>query len=151
MHHVQAFMVSHVFAVWDFMSLLKALQRSLTCIDLPWTASPVLSRFINEIVLGEESDVNELGEAKSHFECIWMPCINGCLYSKIRLISLIKAGNTISYALNEIDVDYRVADFVQFTFSIIETNKPHLIASVSLSVERTLFQICFLKSSKNQL
>ena len=60
---LQSFMRSHVFAVWDFMSLLKTLQHRLTCMDLPWVPpeDPVSARLINEINLAEESECNSTG------------------------------------------------------------------------------------------
>lgn len=56
---LQQFLQVHVYAVWDFMSLLKALQSKLTCTTNPWFASPnpEVRYLINEIVLAEESDL----------------------------------------------------------------------------------------------
>jgi hypothetical protein len=67
---LREFMQMHVFAVWDFMSLVKRLQSELTSNSLPWTppVSARIARFTNEVVLGEESDLGPDEKPISHFK-----------------------------------------------------------------------------------
>ena len=57
--HLRTFTQHHVAAVWDFMSLLKSLQRDLAPTTTPWQPppDPEAARLINEIVVDEEADV----------------------------------------------------------------------------------------------
>lgn len=66
---VRSLMEHHVWAVWDFMSLLKSVQQAVAPVRVPWTPVPDAdaARLVNEIVVGEESDEGPRGAA-SHFE-----------------------------------------------------------------------------------
>lgn len=130
---LRVFAEHHVFAVWDFMSLLKSLQRSLTCVTVPWMppASGRIARLINEIVLGEESDTVPNGDATSHFE-LYRGAMNevGASTASIdRFLALVSQGGSLSAALTRAQAPAPVVPFVRTTFEIIETGQTHAIAA----------------------
>jgi Protein of unknown function (DUF3050) len=129
---VVTFMEHHAFAVWDFMSLLKTLQRSLTCVDVPWVpAGPTGSRrLINDIVLVEESD--ELGSGfTSHFE-LYLDGMRqaGADTTLIdAFIEQLRAGQPVLRSLKEAGVPEAAADFVTVTWGFIENAPTHCQAA----------------------
>ena len=128
------FMENHVFAVWDFMSLIKALQKNLTCVDIPWTpnANRLAGRLVNEIVLAEESDVDQNGDPKSHFELYLESMIQiGANTTIIEdFVTQIKNSKSYNKSIENININPIVKEFMDYTFNIIDTNKNHVIASV---------------------
>ena len=134
LNDIKKFMEVHVYAVWDFMSLVKNLQMNLTCIYTPWIPSEnsLTARLINEIVWGEETDVDKNGIAKSHFE-MYLDSMNeiGANTNKIKLlISLVKQGKDIFEIIKSFDISAEIKDFLNFTFSVIKENKVHVTAAV---------------------
>jgi hypothetical protein len=129
---LRLFMQSHVFAVWDFMSLLKTLQRGLTSVDVPWLPSefPRSRRLVNEIVLGEESDVYE-GRAASHFE-IYLEAMRlaGASTAAIdAMLAGIRAGKEWQDALAQSGASAGAQAFVAVTFRRIERGQLHATAA----------------------
>ncbi|WP_299260108.1 DUF3050 domain-containing protein [uncultured Aquimarina sp.] len=131
---IRIFTEYHVFAVWDFMSLLKSLQLQLTTVAIPWIPSKNLTvrRFVNEIVFGEESDIDKDGNPMSHYEMYLeaMQQIQADITPITKFVNLIKSGETVENAMNTLQVAKSIKDFVNFTFEVIETQKPHIIAGV---------------------
>ena len=130
---LRLFMEHHAFAVWDFMSLLKALQRRLCCVEVPWlpAADPLGSRLVNEIVLAEESDDDGRGGFASHFE-LYHRAMTRCGANTAPIdgfLGELRRGKPVSAALESPGVPECARRFVRRTFDIIEGGNLCAIAS----------------------
>lgn len=130
---IRIFMEGHVYAVWDFMSLLKALQNKLTCVTLPWrpAENPEVVRFVNEIVWGEESDVNEQGAPKSHFEMYLdaMKEVGADTSQIVHFIDRIQDIHQINEIIQNSGLETHIQSFLNFTFGVIQSGESHKIAA----------------------
>ena len=130
---LKLFMENHIYAVWDFMSLLKGLQINLTSTNNPWTPvdNTEAARFINEIVLEEETDEIKGGIAISHFE-LYLESMKeiGADTSQINnFISEIRESSDYRETINGFNIHADIKSFLNFTFDIIESGEAHKIAS----------------------
>lgn len=134
---LRCFMSHHVYPVWDFMSLAKCLQGALAPTALPWRpiGDPAVRRFINEIILGEESDLG-LADSDghetfaSHFEiyCQAMSDIGADPSTALAFVKL--AGERgIDEALKQGEAPAVAKEFMATTFGFIATGKPHVVAA----------------------
>jgi hypothetical protein len=134
---LRIFMRHHVYPVWDFMSLVKSLQGVVAPTTMPWMprGDAAVRRFINEIVLEEESDQGVPGaEGKynysSHFElyCDAMREVGEDPAPALSFVSL--AGRTgIDAALASGVIPIPARDFMRTTFDFIASGKPHVVAA----------------------
>ena len=130
---LRKFMEHHVFAVWDFQSLLKAMQQRLTCTSIPWvpTADAEARRIVNEIVLDGESDELPDGGYASHFE-LYLQSMQqaGADTAPIeRLLASLSLGAPISQALAACGGPAAACDFVRRSFAVIDSGSTHRIVA----------------------
>lgn len=131
--HLQIFMQHQVFAVWDFMSLLKALQRRLTKTSTPWVpvGDPEIRYLLNRIVLSEESDMDCFGKRLSHFE-MYLKAMErtGANTNEIKNFLLqVTHGTDIFLLIAAIKLPHNIKIFLKNTFETISEGKTHKLAA----------------------
>lgn len=150
---LNCFLENHIYAVWDFMSLLKALQQKLTCTTTPWfaTKNPETRYLINEIVLAEESDLAIDGTRQSHFE-MYLEAMkdSGANVTEIeKFIESVFSLQNIFVAIKKSGLHPEVKAFLDFTFRVIEIGKPHQIAAAFTFGREDLIPSMFTEILKN--
>ena len=132
---LKLFMEHHIFAVWDFMSLLKKLQEIYVPHGSPWVPNPNgnVVRFINEMVMEEESDQSYASNGESyssHFE-IYLEAMNEVGASTNIIDSFLQEvrSDGIEKALNSNLVPEPSREFMDYTFDLIKRGKGHEIAA----------------------
>lgn len=126
-------MREHVFAVWDFMSLLKRMQQLTTGTTTPWMPNrdSAAARFILEIVLGEEADEDGRGGYLSHFELFREAMIDvGADTGPIDdFLRRLRHGESWMSAITTADIQPATRSFVQHTMAVVEQGAPHEVAA----------------------
>ncbi len=131
--HLQIFMKNHVFAVWDFMSLLKRLQKDVAGCDLPWLppTDANFARFVNEILLGEECDEDGQGGYASHYE-LYLSAMTEVAADRKPVETFLRnlqAGMNSQLAFDGIDIPEKTRKFVEYNLHLAETGRPHEVAA----------------------
>lgn len=146
---LQCFMEHHVYSVWDFMSLIKYLQSIVAPTAQPWTprGDGSVRRFINELVLEEESDeTSHPGEYSSHFE-LYLRAMEeiGADTGRIRRFVAIVDAQGIDAALQSDAIPGPSRLFSRQTFDFISSNQPHEVAA-ALALGREHIIPCMFRS-----
>jgi len=144
-------MEHHVFAVWDFMSLLKELQRRICPHGSPWLPNQNSNtvRLVNEIVLEEESDVAapyHPHQYASHFE-IYLNSMKevGASTSIIENFIQDVSRYGVDKAMESETLPSPVKQFMLSTFKVISNGSTHQIAASFANGRENLVPLMFLR------
>lgn len=143
---LRIFMEHHVYSVWDFMSLVKFLQNEFAPSTFPWTppTNKKLARFLNEIVLGEESDDDNQNSHASHFElyCMAMNEVKANSDLAWAFVNNIKQEG-LEKAFTNKNVPSSAKKFMIKTFDFIASDKPHVVAAAFAFGRETVIPMMF--------
>jgi hypothetical protein len=132
---LRVFMRHHVHSVWDFMSLIKFLQHHVAPARWPWApgADAEVQRFINELVLEEETDQNAPGQPAqfaSHF-MLYIAAMREIGVEADAMLRFVEiAGRDgIDAALASGLAPAPSAQFNRTTFDFLDSGKAHEVAA----------------------
>jgi hypothetical protein len=138
MNDLIIFMQHHVYSVWDFMSLVKYLQNHIAPSKTPWLphGDPLVQRFINDIVLEEESDEGLPSEDgtptyTSHFNLYATAMEEVQEGSNTDILTFVDkvAATSLENAMSDMTIPAPAKAFMETTFSFIDSNKPHVVGA----------------------
>ena len=152
---LQIFMEHHVFAVWDFMCLTKALQHHLAPSGAIWIPpeNATNSRLINEIVMSEESDIAREKDAyQSHFE-LYVEAMEevGASTAAIKAFQKVLRSNGFSAAAGLPCIPQPAATFMRSTLAIATSDKPWVVCAAFTFGREAVIPAMFQALQKNQV
>lgn len=143
--HLRCFMEHHIYSVWDFMSLVKYMQGVVAPSGHPWMPGGTpgrdssMRRFINDMVLGEESDAWQQGGKTvyiSHFELYQKAMLEiGADITRVNEFLQLVDRSGIAAALSAKLVLPAAREFMRSTFDCLASGKPHVVMA-ALAVGR---------------
>jgi hypothetical protein len=147
---LNTFLEHHVYFVWDEMSILKALQRDLTCTSIPWIPkkNPNTRRYVNELVLERESGNKVSETVQSEYELFLevMRTSNADPSGIERLVVLLSRGENINILLDQLDIPKAARAYLEFSYKTIEAKDDHKVLATYVFGKQTLISEKFLKT-----
>lgn len=143
---IKTFMEHHVFAVWDFMSILKSLQNQICPSIYPWKpnihSKNGLARLINEVVLAEESDEIEVNKFMSHFN-LYIQAMEEVGADTSRITNLINSDLNSDSDFTLFNIPTCSKNFINTAYKMLSKKKLHIDAALFTYGRETTLPMMF--------
>ncbi|MBX2996164.1 MAG: DUF3050 domain-containing protein [Bdellovibrionaceae bacterium] len=149
------FMEHHVFAVWDFMSLIKTLQHhvcpSTTCWVPTHNIRTGAARLVNEIILAEESDLDIDGKSSISHHDLYCQAMLEVGADANQLEEFVEQVRDLGFrdAIDSASVPPASAHFMRKTFQFIDSGEAHIVAAAFCFGRETIIPEMFTKLTKS--